>query len=366
MRLIEPSSRQRIAERQPYQKSQPENAGGSHKLHPVRRLDQVHTEQDHERTQEIFSDMPAKALDSFIVRPIPPFRLDLTAWALRRRPRNVIDRWDGSTYRRVISVGGEPVEVAVRQSGSSADPRLIVNTTPLLTKAADRRQIRISLDRLLGPRVDLAGWYRLAARDERLARVAERFRGVKPPRFPTLFEALVNAFACQQLSLEVGLELLNRLAARRGARVHTGDVDRYAFPDPAGLAAARPSQLRVLGFSGQKVRAIQDLSRAIARGHLDIEELRSASDEARLRERLLELRGVGRWTLEYVLLRGFGRLDVIPGDDVGAQNKLAAWLGRRRPLDYAGVHQLAERYRPYAGVVYFHLLLDDLEQRGVL
>jgi DNA-3-methyladenine glycosylase II len=308
--------------------------------------------------------MPASP--SFIVRPVPPFRLDLTVWALRRRPRNVIDRWDGSNYRRVICLGGEPVEVAVRQSGSSAEPRLIVNTMPSLTKAADRRQIRSVLDRLLGLRIDLAGWYGLAARDKRLASVAERFRGVKPPRFPTLFEALINAFACQQLSLEVGLELLNRLAARRGARIHAGEIDHYAFPDPVGLAAARPSRLRVLGFSSQKVRAIKDLSSAIARGHLDIEELRRESDEARLRERLLDLRGVGRWTVEYVLLRGFGRLDVIPGDDVGAQNKLAAWLGRRRPLDYAGVRQIAERYHPYAGMVYFHLLLLGLEQRGLL
>jgi DNA-3-methyladenine glycosylase II len=124
--------------------------------------------------------------------------------------------------------------------------------------------------------------------------------------------------------------------------------------------------LRALGFSGQKVRAIKDLAGAMARGHLDLEGLGRASDEMVLRERLLALRGVGRWTVEYVLLRGFGRLDVIPGDDVGAQNKLAAWLGRRRRLDYAGVHRIAERYHPYAGMVYFHLLLDGLEQRGVL
>jgi DNA-3-methyladenine glycosylase II len=310
--------------------------------------------------------MPGEASRRFIVRPVPPFRLDFTVWALRRRARNAIDRWDGSTYRRVIKLGGAPVELAVRQSGSSEDPRLIVTTMPSLTKATDRRQIRSILDRLLGLRVDLAGWYRLAARDKWLGPVATRFRGVKPPRFPTLFEALINAFACQQLSLEVGLELLNRLAARRGVRLHAGDVDHYAFPDPADLAAARPSQLRVLGFSRQKVRAIKDLSAAVTRGDLAIEELTGVSDEARLRERLLELRGVGRWTLEYVLLRGFGRLDVIPGDDVGAQNRLAVWLGRRGKLDYAGVHQLAERYHPYAGMVYFHLLLGGLEQRGVL
>ena len=58
----------------------------------------------------------------FTLRPVPPFRLDLTAWALRRRSRNLIDRWDGTTYRRVVALGGRPTELAVRQAGSSAAP----------------------------------------------------------------------------------------------------------------------------------------------------------------------------------------------------------------------------------------------------
>ena len=53
---------------------------------------------------------------TFSLTPVPPFRLDLTAWALRRRPNNLIDRWDGETYRRVLVMNGYPAEVAVRQS----------------------------------------------------------------------------------------------------------------------------------------------------------------------------------------------------------------------------------------------------------
>ena len=92
----------------------------------------------------------------------------------------------------------------------------------------------------------------------------------------------------------------------------------------------------------------------------------AAEDDAAVRQRLLELRGVGRWTAEYVLLRGLGRLHVFPGDDVGAQKRLARWLGRSRPLDYAGVRRVVERWQPYAGLVYFHLLLDGLSQAGAL
>jgi len=128
-----------------------------------------------------------------IMRPVPPFRLDLTVWALRRRARNAIDRWDGSVYRRVIVVAGRPTEVAVRQSGSAASPRLLVTATPPIGPPADRRCVRAIIDRLLGVRVDLGEWYRLARQDARLRPLAEQFRGVKPPRFPTMFEALTNA-----------------------------------------------------------------------------------------------------------------------------------------------------------------------------
>jgi DNA-3-methyladenine glycosylase II len=188
---------------------------------------------------------------------------------------------------------------------------------------------------------------------------------MKPPRFPTIFEAVVNAFACQQLSLEVGLELLNRLATITGARLGRPGHVRYAFPTAQDITRLPAAEYRAIGFSGQKVRALLELARSIARQELELEPLAREDDDV-LRQRLLELRGVGRWTAEYVLLRGLGRLQVFPGDDVGAQKRLARWLGRRRPLDYAGVRRALERWQPYAGLVYFHLLLDGLSQAGAL
>jgi DNA-3-methyladenine glycosylase II len=80
--------------------------------------------------------------------------------------------------------------------------------------------------------------------------------------------------------------------------------------------------------------------------------------------RLLELEGVGRWTAEYVLLRGLGRLHVFPGDDVGARNMLRRWLHRVKPFDYAGVRRTLGRWKPYAGLIYFHLLLHGLAEAG--
>ena len=109
----------------------------------------------------------------FSVRAVPPFRLDLTVWALRRRPRNLVDRWDGVTYRRVLVVNGRAMEVGVPQAGAPTAPRLDVTVTPAPRGESDKRQLRRLLDRLLGLRIDLSAWYQTANRDPRLRRSRE-------------------------------------------------------------------------------------------------------------------------------------------------------------------------------------------------
>lgn len=90
---------------------------------------------------------------------------------------------------------------------------------------------------------------------------------------------------------------------------------------------------------------------------MDLEGLAELPDEEAI-ECLCGLRGVGRWSAEYVPLRGLERTHVFPDDGVGAQKNLQRWLNLVKPLDYAGVQRTVERWRPYGGRVYFHLLLD--------
>ena len=103
----------------------------------------------------------------------------------------------------------------------------------------------------------------------------------------------------------------------------------------------------------------------IAGGELDLESLRDADNDAASLA-LQQLGGVGRWSAEYALLRGLGRLEVFPGDDVGARNNLARRLGLASPLDYDGVRDAVARWAPYAGLAYFHLLAERIEDAGWL
>jgi DNA-3-methyladenine glycosylase II len=293
------------------------------------------------------------------LRPQPPFRLDLTAWALRRRAQNAIDRWDGLRYRRTLLVDGEPLELAVTQLGTASTPRLeAVLSGPRVGSAAET-EARESLARLLGLDVDLSGFYARTARDSLLAELVDRYRGAKPPRFPTIFECLLNAVACQQLSLASGLTLLNRLASAAGASAGTVPP----FPTPSDVLGLSRAALRTLGFSERKAETILELADAAEAGELELEVFEQL-DDAAVVDALVQRRGIGRWSADYVLLRGLGRLHVFPRGDSGALAGLRRFLAGTELADDPDA--ALARWAPDAGLVYFHLLLRGLaHQVGV-
>ena len=302
-------------------------------------------------------DLPRRTTQRvFELRPQPPFRLDLTAWTLRRRAQNAIDRWDGRCYRRTLLVDGEPLELAVTQLGGAITPRLeAVLSGPRVGPAAET-EARVMLARLLGLDVDLSGFYARADRDTLLAALAERYRGVKPPRFPTIFECLLNAVACQQLSIAAGLTLLNRLAVAAGAPGRT----LPPFPVPADVLGLSRSALRALGFSERKAQTILELADAAVAGELELALFEELDDQAVV-DALVQRHGIGRWSADYVLLRALGRLHVFPRGDSGALAGLRRFLAGTELADDPDA--ALARWAPDAGLVYFHLLLRGLAQQ---
>ncbi len=297
--------------------------------------------------------------------PTPPFRRDFTVWALRRLPVNEVDRWDGFAYRRVLRIHKSVVEVEITQPAGtvSGDTDLTGRKGVSVTIRQNgddgaqrvRQGVAEAVCHALGLKADLTPFYRLAAHDERLGELASRFKGLKPPRFFSPFEGLVNGVACQQLSLNVGITLLNRLCHAFGPRLG----DSAGFPGPADLASVDPAALRPLGFSRRKAETIVAIAQSVVSGELDLDQLRGLSDRE-VADRLIAINGIGRWTAQYVALRGLGRWDVFPVDDVGARNNVARWLGLQPPLDDATLGALLAQWRPFAGLVYLHLLLDGL------
>ena len=295
------------------------------------------------------------ALHPFALNPRPPFRLDFTVFVLRRNAANVVDRWEAPVYRRVFVIDGRPVEVAVEQAAPYETPELAVSVSGRDAGPDLHEEVAELLRRVLGLDVDLMPFYRSVALDEHLAPLVQRFFGLRPPVIATVFETLVSAVACQQLSLGAGMHLLARLSETYGRRLD----GHYAFPRPVDLLSASAADLRHLGFSMRKSQTVLRIAKEASDGRLDLEGLAGLAT-TEVVGRLCELPGVGRWTAEYVALRGLGRLDTFPTGDVGGQNKLQRLLGLSQRPDHAETARIIERWRPYQGLVYFYLLLDAL------
>lgn len=250
-------------------------------------------------------------------------------------------------------------------TGSLDHPHLGVTLRGGEIDRGAKAQSQSALKRLLGLGTDLSGFEAMAAEDPFLNGLVARMRGLRPPRYPTVFEGLVNGVAGQQISLDVCIHLISRLAAAYGQTVAGVPDGLHAFPGPAELAAADPAELKGLGFSLAKARTIVTSARAVVDGTLDLDALEEAED-AEVLERLTGIHGVGRWTAQYVMLRGLGRLHIFPGNDAGARNKLKEVLGLDEQLDYDGVESVVSRWQPYGGLVYLHLMVDSLSQSGRL
>jgi len=295
----------------------------------------------------------------FSIEPRAPFRLDATVWVLRRQAENALDRWDGRTYRRVLVLAGSPAELVAIDAGSMDRPRLDIAVFGDRLSANAEWLATAAIDRMLGLSCDLDGFYRLAANDVTLRPVVRKFRGLKPAAYPSLFEALVNGIACQQVTLTFGIRLLNRLIDACGRPIGVNEPSPRAFPEPHDLLSLGSQSIRNLQFSWAKTRALLEVSQAIVERKIAFETLAQLDDDAAIAQ-LCALRGIGRWTAEYVLLRGLRRIHVFPCDDVGARNNLGRLLGSTKKLTYEAARLTVDRWYPFAGLVYFHLLMDRL------
>ncbi|MEM3671445.1 MAG: DNA-3-methyladenine glycosylase 2 family protein [Thermoprotei archaeon] len=278
---------------------------------------------------------------------------------------NRVDLYQGDVYRRILLVQGQTVAFEVKQNGSPEEPRLLVEAWSKTSAGALEGELEKTIRHMLGTHVDLTPLYERAEHDARLLELVRPLRGLKPPRFPTMFETLANAVACQQVSLEAGLTLVTRLSQKFGSRVRGVSGFAFSFPSAEKISKAAASDIRALGFSASKAETMISLARAQLHGELEYELYEKMGDDEAIR-RLDAFKGIGRWSAEYTLLRGLGRLDIYPGDDVGAAKSVATWLNADHRLSYEEVKEVTSNWGPLRGAVYFHFLLRKLKEKGLV
>jgi DNA-3-methyladenine glycosylase II len=283
-----------------------------------------------------------------ILPVVQPYRLDLTVDALRRLASNAVDVvGDDGAYYRALSVDGEPEIVRVMQLD---DERIEVQAS-----GSRARHAAAIVRRMLGVDVEIVDWLERSARIPWLARIADECRGVKPPRYPTLWEATCYAIVFQQISIHAASAIMGRLVEALGVRLDVDGTTLHTFPTPAALLDADDAVLKAAGLSTNKRVHLRAVADAILGGDIDeakIERLPTAAAA----EELVRVRGIGPWSAAIVLLRGFGRLDTFPMRDSGVARTIKLLSGDPG-ID---VDAVLDILGPTRGMLYFHLLLGRL------
>jgi DNA-3-methyladenine glycosylase II len=250
------------------------------------------------------------------------------------------------TLRLAARIGGSPVIIEI-----GADDSRGHNLSAAFQPKVNAEQVRSIAEWVIFAELDLRRFYRSISADPRLAVMARRLHGLKPSRPVSLFEMAVIAITEQQISLASAYAIRNRLIQSFGEQVE----DLWLFPEAEVLAKAAPDKLQSVGLSRQKAGYIQDLARNVASGKLDIDGLkRMGDDEAR--EAIMTWKGFGRWSADYILVRGLARPDCVPLDDLGIRDVVGEYLGGGKRPAREEVAIKLEPYRPYRGLLAFYLL----------
>ncbi len=138
------------------------------------------------------------------------------------------------------------------------------------------------------------------------------------PQARSPYEALVRSIAHQQLHGRAAEAILARFVSLFGG-VLPNDAEPGPFPGPGVVLAMDPARLRGCGFSASKILAIQDICAKTLDGTVPDRRAAGRLSDTALIERLTTIRGVGRWTVEMVLISTLGRPDVLPVDDFGVR-----------------------------------------------
>jgi DNA-3-methyladenine glycosylase II len=284
------------------------------------------------------------------IEPVRPYSLERTLARLARFPERV-DCFEDGAYQRLLFVRGRPLLLEVKQDGPPGKATLVLTLNGEHERSEQARALtdRV-LDRVLGARTEMRAFRKKFKDDPFLGPLLKRHAGLRIAGRLTVWETLLQIVLSQQINLALAHGMLAELAENYGRSARIEGRKYFSFPSPEALAETPLADLRRLRLSRAKAETLRRLGAAFAEGELSDVKLETLSDADAI-ECLTSYKGVGRWTAEFTLLRGLGRVDVFPAGDLGVVKYLAQdLLGRRAPAREEEMRQFAERFRPYRGL----------------
>lgn len=260
---------------------------------------------------------------------------------LGRDPHSVTERLVGDDFELALRLDGVPTRLSVHLG----EPSVTVSVQG--GSAVDAHRV---VTGLLGLDQDAPGFVRLAGRLG-LGRLVRGREELRISQTPSAYDGLLWAIIGQQINLPFAFQLRRRLYEMAGEPVGHGLI---APPTPAAVAALDESALTPHQYSARKAEYVVQTSRLIASGALDLEALRFAS-ATRAERTLLGVRGLGPWSVNYLLMRSLGFMDCVPVGDTGVTSALQALFKLEDRPGVDATLRLTQPFSPYRSLATYHL-----------
>ena len=299
----------------------------------------------------------AEAL-KFTLSPRPPFDFDLSC-RIFDGGEGLVQTYSGGIFQRLLKVDRRLLLVSIRSLGTVSRPQIAVEVLPGRLSAAQKKKIESSIASIFNFDLDLNRFYREIRGDPVMTKVTRNLHGLRSPTTTGPYEALVSSIIEQQISLKAAWSMQRRMIRAYGDSVVIRGRTYYAFPIPEKLAALSVDDLEKCGLSGRKSEYVIGVSRMILAGELDLEGMmRLPSTE--IIERMMKIRGIGRWTAEMTMIRGMHKPDALPADDLGLRRLISHYYNEDRMLSGDEVRSLAARWGKWKGIAAYYLIVASI------
>jgi len=244
----------------------------------------------------------------------------------------------GERLRKAVLLKGVPVLLDVTLTPELAECRIEADgALDAVTQALAHEALRS----ILALRIDPAPFAAFVRDDPVFGPLVARTPGLRIVQSATVFEALTWAIIGQQINLPFAISL-RRTFIQQAGRAHSGGLRCY--PEAADVARLDLEALTSRKFSRAKAETLLRVARMVAEGTL---QLAQDDDPARAAPLLLAIKGIGPWTVNYTLLRGYGYADCSLEGDVAIRSALGKLLGETVKPDQARTQAWLARYSPH-------------------
>jgi AraC family transcriptional regulator, regulatory protein of adaptative response / DNA-3-methyladenine glycosylase II len=289
---------------------------------------------------------------AFALRLPTNYRSEYALRVIGRDPTSPTERVAGNAFARVLrGVDGVPLVLRVRFERGRACCDL-ERDGPI--HPDDAYVAHAAALRILGLTQDPAGFEQRVARSRRLRPLVDGRAGLRVPLTPDPFEALAWAIVGQQVNLPFAYKLRRVIIELAGTDVGGG---MRAHPTATAVAALDYADLTRRQYSRRKAEYLIDSARSVASGALPLASFVEDSVPT-VEQRLLAVRGLGPWSVQYLLMRGFGYADCVPAGDSGLATALERFFALNARPDPPQTRRLMEPFAPHRSLATFHLWMS--------